>query len=64
MVASGLGVTILPRLAIAPYVQAFDLASIKLSDAWAVRQLFICVRADHAVHPAAQLLLNHLKPQI
>jgi DNA-binding transcriptional LysR family regulator len=61
MVAAGLGVTILPRLAIAPYVQAFDLASIKLSDAWAVRQLFICVRSDQPLHPAAQLLLEHLR---
>jgi DNA-binding transcriptional LysR family regulator len=61
MVAAGLGVTILPRLAIAPYVQAFDLASIKLTDAWAVRQLFICMRSDQALHPAAQLLLEHLR---
>ncbi len=61
MVAAGLGVTILPRLAIAPYVQAFDLTSIKLNDAWAIRQLFICVRSDQGLHPAAQLLLNHLQ---
>jgi DNA-binding transcriptional LysR family regulator len=61
MVAAGLGVTILPRLAIAPYVQAFDLASIKLTDAWAVRQLFVCVRTDQPLHPAAQLLLEHLR---
>jgi DNA-binding transcriptional LysR family regulator len=59
MVAAGLGVTILPRLAIAPYVQAFDLASIQLTDAWAVRQLFICVRSSQTLHPAAQLLLEH-----
>ena len=61
MVAAGLGVTILPRFAIAPYVQAFDLASIKLADAWAVRQLFICIRSDQPLHPAAQLLLDHLR---
>jgi DNA-binding transcriptional LysR family regulator len=60
MVAAGLGVTILPRLAIAPYVQAFDLTSIKLDDAWAVRQLFICLRLDSPLHPAAQLFLDHL----
>jgi DNA-binding transcriptional LysR family regulator len=62
MVAAGLGVTILPRLAIAPYIQAFDLAAIKLSDAWAVRQLFVCLRTDQPLHPAAQLLLKHLEP--
>jgi DNA-binding transcriptional LysR family regulator len=63
MVAAGLGVTILPRLAIAPYLQALDLASIKLTDTWAVRQLFICVRADQVLHPAAQLLLKHMQRQ-
>jgi DNA-binding transcriptional LysR family regulator len=61
MVAAGLGVTILPRAAIAPYVQAFDLASIKLTDAWAVRQLSICVRSDQPLHPAARMLLEHLQ---
>jgi DNA-binding transcriptional LysR family regulator len=61
MVAAGLGIAILPRAAINPYLQAFDLTAIKLTDAWAVRQLFICVRTDHALHPAAQLLLEHLR---
>jgi len=61
MVAAGLGVTILPRLAIAPYAKAFDLTSIQLTDAWAARQLFICVRSDQALHPAAQMLLEHLQ---
>ena len=61
MVAAGLGVTILPRLAVAPYLQAFGLAPIKLTDTWAARQLFICMRADQVLHPAAQLLLNHLR---
>lgn len=61
MVAAGLGVTILPRLAIAPYVQAFNLASIQLTNAWAVRQLFICTRAAQAPHPAATMLLDHLQ---
>ena len=61
MVAAGLGVTILPRAAIAPYVQAFDLASIKLTDAWAVRQLSICVRSSQPLHPAARMLLEHLQ---
>ena len=42
MVAAGLGIAILPRLAVAPYLQAHELVSIKLVDEWAVRQLFIC----------------------
>jgi DNA-binding transcriptional LysR family regulator len=64
MVAAGLGVTILPKLAIAPYLQAFDLASVQLIDEWATRQLFICTRADQPLHPAAQLLLKHLSEEV
>ena len=61
MVAAGLGVAILPRIAVAPYLQACELAAIKLEDAWAVRQLFVCVRSEDALHPAARLLLAHLR---
>ncbi len=61
MVAAGLGVTILPRLAVAPHLQAYELASIKLTDAWAVRQLFICKRSDPPLHPAAGAFLSHLR---
>lgn len=63
MVAAGLGVTVLPRLAIAPHLQAFDLTPIELSDSWAVRQLFICVRSNAVLHPAAKALLDHLRVQ-
>ena len=45
----------------APYVQAFDLVCIKLTNNWAMRQLFICIRADQTLHPAAQMLLDHLR---
>jgi DNA-binding transcriptional LysR family regulator len=60
MVAAGLGVTILPRLAVVPYLQALDLVSIKLTNSWATRQLFICTRSDQPLHPGAQALLNYL----
>ena len=55
------GVTILPRLAVAPYLQAFGLVSVNLTDSWATRQLFICIRTDQTPHPAAQLLLDDLR---
>jgi DNA-binding transcriptional LysR family regulator len=63
MVASGLGVSILPRLAIEPYLNTHRLASIKLTDSWAVRQLFICLRSEGTLHPAALTLLSHLQHQ-
>jgi len=61
MVAAKLGIAVLPRLAIDPYIEAFSLATIPLTDAWADRQLFICLRSDQPLHPAAQLLLDHLR---
>jgi DNA-binding transcriptional LysR family regulator len=63
MVAAGLGVSILPRLAVEPYLNAQQLVSIKLKDSWAVRQLFICLRSDAVLHPAAAALLAHLQEQ-
>jgi DNA-binding transcriptional LysR family regulator len=61
MVAAGLGVTILPKLAAAPFVAAGNLVPVQLNDAWAKRQLFICRRSDQPLHPAAQLLFEHLQ---
>lgn len=61
MVAAGLGIAVLPRAAIAPHAQAFDLAIIKLSDTWATRRLFICLRSAQSLHPAARQLLDFLR---
>lgn len=61
MVAVGLGVAILPRLAVSPHAGAHDLALVKLTDHWASRQLFICLRSESSLHPAAQQLLDFLR---
>jgi DNA-binding transcriptional LysR family regulator len=61
MVAAGLGISILPREATLPYVRAFELAAIELTDSWALRQLFVCVRSNSPLHPVAQLLFDHLR---
>ena len=59
MVAAGLGISIVPRAVTTPYVQSLQLASISLTDAWAKRQLMLCIRKGE-LHAAAQLLLEHL----
>lgn len=46
MVASGLGIAVLPKLACLPIIRAMNLAWRPLSDAWARRQLQIGVRPD------------------
>jgi DNA-binding transcriptional LysR family regulator len=59
MVAAGLGVSIVPKAATAPYSRS--LVSLPLTDAWAHRQLFLCTRSDAKLHSAAQLLFDHLR---
>ncbi len=63
MVAAGLGVTVVPRAATTPYIRSLSLVSIPLNDPWARRQLFLCTRANAPLHPAANLLFEHLRSQ-
>lgn len=60
MVAAGLGISVVPRAAATPYVQSLKLTTIPLMNSWAHRQLLLCTRQG-TLHPAAQLLLNHLR---
>ena len=61
MVAAGLGVSIVPRAATTAYIRSLSLASVPLSDPWAQRQLFLCVRSNAPLHSAAKLLYAHLQ---
>lgn len=60
MVRAGLGIGLMPQHAIALY-DATALAVIDLTDAWATRQLKLCVRPGETPSPAARLLLDHLR---
>lgn len=61
MVAAGLGISVVPRAATTAYIRSLSLASVSLSDAWAQRQLFLCVRANAPLHSAASMLFEHLR---
>lgn len=61
MVASGLGVSIVPRAAASLYIRSLSLASVPLTDTWARRQLFLCIRSGAPLHSAAKLLYDHLQ---
>ena len=63
MVAAGLGISIIPKAAVAAYTTQLRLRAIPLTDAWAKRQLFICTRANTPLPSAAQHLLDHLLTQ-
>ncbi|MFN3731751.1 LysR family transcriptional regulator [Comamonas testosteroni] len=60
MVAAGLGVGILPEGSAHIYMGALPLRCIRLDEAWAERQLMLCVRSQDALSPVAQLLVEHL----
>jgi DNA-binding transcriptional LysR family regulator len=60
MVAAGLGIGIVPRGAATPYTKSLGLASIRLNEPWALRQLHLCVRSVESLSPAARQLLDHL----
>ena len=63
MVAAGLGISIIPKAAVAAYTAQLRLRAIPLTDAWAKRQLSICTRTNVPLPSAAQHLLDHLLTQ-
>lgn len=60
MVRAGMGVGVLPRIAVEPHVQSMQLAWIRLDDAWARRHLRLGVRDLDSLPLAARLLACHL----
>lgn len=60
LVASGLGIAILPRLAVQPLMASMKLRCRPLSDGWAARRLLLATR-DATVEPAVQDLVRFLR---
>lgn len=60
MVAAGLGVSILPELAVKPFVGPLDLRTVSLSDPWVHRQLTMGARHFSALTRPARALASHL----
>ena len=63
MAAAGLGISIIPKAAAAPYTHQLRVAAIPLTDPWATRQLFLCTRTNTTLPTTAQHLLDHLLTQ-
>ena len=61
MVESGLGIGVMPRAVAEALVKSVDITAIALTDAWAQRELSICVRAYDALPVAARLLVDSLR---
>lgn len=60
IVASGLGLAIIPREIAQRYADLLDLRLIALTDAWAQRRFVVFARSREHMSPTAQLLMEHL----
>ena len=62
MVREGLGLAVMPEGIARNYVGRMGLVVVPLSDPWAERHLFVCVRDPQALSPQVKALLEHLLP--
>ena len=60
VVRANLAISVVPAEVAAPFAAASNVRVVPLADAWARRRFALCFRAEPALTPAAQLLLNHL----
>jgi DNA-binding transcriptional LysR family regulator len=61
LVETRLGITMLPKAVLAPYVAAGRIRVLALKEAWAVRQMSVIVRDPAQLSPIARTLLDHLR---
>ena len=62
MIQAGLGIGVLPEAAARTFAGAMGLRLVALSDAWATRKMFLCVREYNALPLIARQLVDHLLP--
>lgn len=60
MVASGLGIGVMPRRSAQLFLPALDIRCVALAEPWAARQLVLAVRDLAALSPVARLLVQHI----
>jgi DNA-binding transcriptional LysR family regulator len=61
MVASGVGVAVMPEIAARRCARAMKIAVVRIRDSWADRRLAICARSFRALPKPAQQLVEHLR---
>ncbi|MGE8682150.1 MAG: LysR substrate-binding domain-containing protein [Achromobacter marplatensis] len=60
LVQAGVGVGIVPETTACSMRQLVDIVPVALSDAWALRELVVCVQSRQALSARARRLLDHL----
>ena len=63
MVAAGLGIAVLPELAVQPHLRSMGLRNIGLRGTWTERTLMLCARNSASLARPARTLLEHLLGQ-
>ena len=61
MVQAGLGVAVLPEGAARSFAATMGLRLVALSDGWALRRMWLCVKSYKALPAVARQLVDHLK---
>lgn len=61
MIEAGLGIGVLPEGAARPFVAAKQLRMVSLSDPWAKRHMYVCVRDYESLPGIARRLVDHLR---
>jgi DNA-binding transcriptional LysR family regulator len=62
LIQAGLGIGVLPEAAVQVYARSMGLRSVRLTDGWAQRRMFVAVRQYGALPGAARQLVDHLVP--
>jgi DNA-binding transcriptional LysR family regulator len=61
LVEGGVGVGIVPETTARRAARTMAIAIVELEDAWALRDLTLCVRSMEALTPSARMLVEHLR---
>jgi len=64
LVECRVGVGIVPESTVQRISRTMAVSAIRLSDAWALRELTICVRDERALPPYARQLVDHLRASV
>jgi DNA-binding transcriptional LysR family regulator len=62
LVQAGLGIGVLPEAAAGAFAGSMGLRLVALSDAWAARRMFVCIRQYATLPAPARQLVDHLVP--
>jgi DNA-binding transcriptional LysR family regulator len=64
LVECGVGIGIVPETTARRVARTMAISAVELSDAWALRELTICIRSFAELPPYARQLVEHLRAPV